>query len=94
MRSRFTAFARGDREHLRRSWHPSTRPDDLDLDPELRWRRLEILGTAGGGPFETEGIVEFAAFWTRDGVRGELRERSRFVRDDGRWLYVDGDVRS
>ncbi len=90
MRSRFTAFATGDAEHLLRSWHPSTRPAGLDLDPEMRWRRLDILDTVAGGPFDAEGIVEFEAFFREDGAPGSMRERSRFVRENRTWLYLDG----
>lgn len=90
MRSRFTAFAIGDAEHLQRTWHPSTRPDALDLDDAVRWLRLDILGTERGGPFDADGIVEFEAFYREAGVRGSMRERSRFTREDRVWFYVDG----
>ena len=90
MRSRFTAFARGDVEHLRRTWHPDTRPAELDLDPSMRWTRLEIVDRSGGSLFDTEGVVEFRAHH-RDGGRDVVQhERSRFVRDAGRWVYRDG----
>lgn len=92
MRSRYTAFALGQAEHLLRSWHPSTRPDRIDLDPDLRWLRLDVLAKVGGGPFETEGVVEFEAIHRDARGRGVLHERSRFVREDGHWLYVDGAV--
>lgn len=93
MRSRYTAFAQGDVAHLLRSWHPSTRPAGLELDPGVRWLRLDILARERGGPFDTDGFVEFEAIHREDGRRGVLHERSRFVREDGRWLYVDGLVR-
>ena len=92
MRSRFTAFALGDADHLLATWHPTTRPDSLDLDASLRWRRLLIVDRAAGGPFDREGVVEFAAAWEQQGERGVLRERSRFVREGRSWFYVDGDV--
>ena len=92
MRSRFTAFARGEVRHLRRTWHPSTRPGAFDLDPDLEWRRLVILDTVGGGPFDRDGVVEFEAHWRQGAARGVLRERSRFLREQREWLYVDGDV--
>ena len=94
MRSRFTAFARGDVAWLQASWHPGTRPEALDLGDDLEWRRLDILDTAAGGPFDDAGEVEFVATWRSRGTgeRGRLHERSRFVREGGRWLYVDGDV--
>ena len=84
MRSRFTAFALGDRNHLLVSWHPDTRPDDLELDDAMRWYRLDIESTSGGSPFDTEGEVTFTAFYKTGSERGSLHERSRFGRDGGR----------
>lgn len=92
MRSRYTAFAIGDAGYLLRSWHPSTRPTSLDLDPEVRWLRLDILAKVGGGPFDAEGVVEFEAIHRDANGRGVLHERSRFVREHGHWYYVDGDL--
>ncbi len=94
MRSRFTAFAVGDTGHLLRTWHPSTRPAGLELDGDVRWIRLDILSHERGGPFDTDGVVEFAAFHRDGDGPGVLRERSRFVRVDRIWSYVDGDVRA
>ncbi|WP_188436498.1 YchJ family protein [Microbacterium murale] len=90
MRSRFTAFAVGDSPYLLRSWHPSTRPGDLELDTDIRWTRLDILETEAGGPFDTSGFVAFEAFYRERGVQASLKERSRFVREVGIWSYVDG----
>lgn len=92
MRSRFSAFAIGDAPYLLRSWHPSVRPDVLDLDPHTRWLWLEITAKEGGGPFDTEGTVAFVAAYRDESGRGELRERSRFVREGRDWFYLDGDV--
>ncbi|GAA4353800.1 YchJ family protein [Microbacterium rhizosphaerae] len=92
MRSRYTAFATGDVDHLARTWHPRTRPTQLDLDPDQRWTGLRILTTVAGGEDDADGIVAFEASWAEGGERGTLRERSRFSRRGGRWVYVDGDV--
>lgn len=92
MRSRYTAFALGDRRHLEDSWHPSTRPARLDLDAGLEWIGLSILDTAAGAAGDTRGVVAFRARWRDGRTTGELSERSRFVRQRGRWWYVDGDV--
>jgi SEC-C motif domain protein len=99
MRSRYTAFATGDVDYLLATWHPSTRPDELELDEHMRWRRLDVLATDAGGPWDDAGSVEFVAQYRIDdgtsaGQRGRLHETSRFVREGGRWLYVDGDVGS
>ncbi|OLL16324.1 hypothetical protein BKE56_023255 [Rhodococcus sp. M8] len=89
MRSRYTAFTVGDEAYLRRTWHPGTRPVRLDLDPAQRWTGLEVLRTSGGGFLHTEGTVEFRAHYRFGGHADVLHEHSRFVREDGRWLYVD-----
>lgn len=88
MRSRYSAFAVGDADYLRRTWHPSQRPADLTLDPAITWTRLAVLETSGGGLFDTTGTVRFRAVYTADGKRGVLAENSRFAREDGAWLYV------
>ncbi|OZG31033.1 hypothetical protein BH683_001050 [Williamsia sp. 1138] len=93
MRSRFTAFATGDRDYLLHSWHPRTRPAELDLDDAMRWYRLEIESTRGGSPFDSTGEVAFTAFYrVQGGTAGSLMERSTFERLDGRWVYVDGTI--
>ena len=91
MRSRYTAYVLRDTAYLLTTWHPSTRPASLDLDPQLAWRSLEVIRTERGGPLDREGVVEFAARYVDDGERGVLHEVGRFVRDD-RWRYVDGVV--
>jgi len=89
MRSRYSAYAVLDDEYLRHSWHPSTRPRRIALDPELAWVELEIVAVDGGGPFDQEGTVEFRAHHQRDGRPGVLHEVSRFTRVDRRWVYLD-----
>ncbi|MBW4717643.1 SEC-C domain-containing protein [Saccharothrix sp. SC076] len=89
MRSRYSAFALGEADYLLATWHPSTRPATLDLDPDQRWLRLEVLDRTDGGLFHTTGTVEFRAIYRWRGRRDELREHSRFVRENGRWLYVE-----
>lgn len=89
MRSRYSAFAVHDAPYLLRSWHPSTRPESIDFDPEQRWTRLEILGTTGGTAFRNEGTVEFRAHFTVRGRAGDQHENSGFARVDGEWVYVD-----
>jgi SEC-C motif-containing protein len=89
MRSRFSAYVVGDAVYVRRTWHPSGRPRDLDLDDGVRWYRLDVLRTVRGGEHDTDGVVEFRAFFRSDDGPGDLHEVSRFVRDRGRWVYVD-----
>lgn len=85
MRSRYAAYALGELDHVFRTWHPRTRPAALSPDPSLTWTGLTVLGSGADW-------VEFRATHVRDGVAGELHERSRFEQRRGRWVYVDGEV--
>ncbi|WP_342129687.1 YchJ family protein [Hydrogenophaga sp. OTU3427] len=90
MRSRYSAFVREDAAYLLSTWHASTRPAAIDFEPGQRWLGLAVRQhrVVDG----THAEVEFVAR-SRLGGRGHrLHERSRFVREDGRWHYVDGDL--
>lgn len=89
MRSRFEAFRDNDVDWLLASWHASTRPVALDLSSNPTWRGLKIIDTAAGGGSDAEGIVEFKATYLVHGCLEVMHERSRFVREDGRWYYLD-----
>ncbi|WP_250634118.1 YchJ family protein [Pinirhizobacter soli] len=91
MRSRYSAFVLGLPDYLLASWHPSTRPSTLDLDPGVRWLGLDIKKAAGDG---NQATVEFVARSRHGGGPAHRQhELSRFVHEDGRWFYLDGDVR-
>jgi SEC-C motif-containing protein len=88
MRARYSAFAVGDVAYLTRSWHPSTRPKNVRISPDQRWVGLDVLATTKGNLLDQEGEVEFVARFERAGTAGALHELSRFVRQDGRWVYL------
>ncbi|MBM3398377.1 MAG: hypothetical protein FJY28_07045 [Betaproteobacteria bacterium] len=90
MRSRYSAFVRGDVPYLLATWHPSQRPAELTLESGGKWLGLEIKQHKVTGADTAE--VEFVARFRVGGKAVRQHERSRFVREDGRWLYVDGDV--
>ena len=89
MRSRYSAFAVGNAGYLLATWHSTTRPRALELDPGVRRTRLDGLATTGA-LLAAEGTVEFVAHSVVDGARSAQHENSRFVREDGRWRYLDG----
>ena len=80
MRSRYTAFVKEDKDYLLRTWHESTRPKELDFEP-LHWRSLKI-----------EAFMPLSETTARDdaGNMITLKENSRFVKENGRWYYIDG----
>jgi SEC-C motif domain protein len=88
MRSRYSAYAVTDADHLFRTWHPRTRPEHVLGTPGTTWTGLEILDVVDGGPDDTTGIVEFRASYVDPTGPGELHERSTFERRAHRWVYV------
>ena len=89
MRSRYSAFVLGDLPYLLATWHASTRPADLTLDAAAKWLGLDVRSCRVLDAEHAE--VEFVARYRESGRAVRLHERSRFVRESGRWFYVDGD---
>jgi len=89
MRSRYSAFVLEDAAYLQATWHASQRPATLDFDPATRWLGLSVKDFQVTG--EDRAEVEFVARYRMAGRAVRLHERSRFVREAGRWFYVDGD---
>lgn len=92
MRSRYSAFALGNEAYLRQSWAAEKLPTEPLLDPGIRWLALSILSTEAGGELDPTGVVTFVARYKINGRAGRMQERSRFVREQGLWRYLDGEV--
>lgn len=94
MRSRFTAYYRKNLDYLLFSWHPDTRPAQMGPDEleGIKWLDLTITDRQQGQASDSEGTVSFSARFKIGGKAGRLREKSRFVRLDGYWYYLDGEI--
>jgi len=90
MRSRYSAFVREDAPYLLATWHAAQRPPAIDFEPGTRWLGLEVRAHRLLDASHAE--VEFVARSRHAGRAHRLHERSRFVCEDGRWYYVDGDL--
>ena len=95
MRSRYTAFCQGDVDYLIATRHPehrkpSVRDELIKSIDNAKWLGLTIINTQKGKKHDATGIVEFEAVYQVT-EPGQLHERSRFVKIDGQWFYVDGD---
>jgi SEC-C motif-containing protein len=88
MRSRYTAFAHERADYLLATWHVSHRPASIAFDAGTRWLGLQVKGHWQADVDHAE--VEFVAR-QRDaaGRAHRLHERSRFLREAGRWYYLD-----
>jgi SEC-C motif-containing protein len=91
MRSRYCAFVLEDAVYLRATWHPSTRPAELAFEAGTKWLGLEVRSARQLDADHAE--VEFVARSRLAGRGHRLHERSRFVRESGRWYYLDGELK-
>ncbi len=92
MRSRYTAYTFENEDYLLATWHSSTRPDPLKLadGPHKKWLGLQVSRHTQIG--RNHSVVEFIARYKVGGRAHRLHEISRFVREGGRWFYVDGET--
>lgn len=94
MRSRYTAYTLKNEAYLLKTWHPQTRPADLNLNSDQSvWQSLSILACHKGLEFDDEGTVEFTATYQLNETARTLHETSRFIRETDTWLYLDGKIK-
>ena len=92
MRSRYSAYVLRLADYLLATWHPASRPASIDFEPGLRWLGLQVLDHRPVD--DNHATVAFVARSKLAGRAQRLAETSRFVREGGRWLYVDGDLQA
>ncbi|MDB5945367.1 MAG: hypothetical protein JWQ33_393 [Ramlibacter sp.] len=91
MRSRYSAYVLGNSDYLLATWDAAHRPQQFTLDAGAKWLGLEVRSHRSIDPSHAE--VEFVArYRPASGQAVRLHERSRFVRQNGRWFYLDGDM--
>ena len=88
MRSRYSAFVLQRRDYLLATWHAAQRPSTLEFEPGAQWLGLDVRRHRVLDADHAE--VEFVARYRVAGKAVRLHERSRFIREGGRWYYVDG----
>ncbi|NCW77931.1 MAG: hypothetical protein EBV64_08225 [Oxalobacteraceae bacterium] len=91
MRSRYTAYVLANEAYLKATWDPATCPAEELIEPSIKWDGLEVRAAQEEG---NDGTVEFIARAKVGGRARRLHETSRFIRRDGRWWYVDGDIKA
>jgi len=96
MRSRYTAFCRGDSEYLLATQHPAKRQADdrqtlAQTIAETDWVGLRVLASHNVAQTE-RGYVEFVAFYQNKGSIGQLHEKSEFIWQADRWYYLQGTI--
>lgn len=98
MRSRYSAYVLCDVNYLLHTTHPSTRKfhdreSIKNWAEQSAWQKLEVLSTAGGNVKDKKGTVEFKAYYLDLNSQPHVHyEHSRFIKELGKWFYVDGKV--
>jgi SEC-C motif domain protein len=91
MRSRYSAFVVKQETYLLATWDVAKRPRSLDLSNDTTcWQRLEIIRCHKGRADQSQGTVEFKAYFQQDEEDFVLHEISRFAKKNAVWLYIDG----
>jgi SEC-C motif-containing protein len=94
MRSRYSAYVLKREDYLLASWHRDTRPGSLGLasqQPSPTWLGLTICDHSLDDADHAR--VEFIARYRLGGGRAQRQhEISRFVQENSRWYYVDGEI--
>lgn len=88
MRSRYSAYALQISDYLQQTWHAHYRPQDLTLQADIKWIGLQIIEFQSA---PESASVEFEARLLHAGKVEALHELSRFVLQQGQWLYTSGD---
>jgi SEC-C motif-containing protein len=90
MRSRYSAYVLCNEQYLLATWHSSTRPGSIPFSKNQKWLGLNVIDASvtGGATAEVEFIARSRV---SNAAAVRQHERSRFVREGGRWFYVDGD---
>lgn len=89
MKSRYSAYVKNLAKYLEDTWHAKTRPVEFQLDKDsgFRWLKLEVTDTQENA---NEATVSFKAVYNMNGQEGVMQEKSKFLKEDGKWYYLDG----
>lgn len=96
MRSRYSAYASIAPEYLLESTYFKERDkfsknEITNWAKENQWQKLEIISTKNGQISDEKGEVIFKAYFKNvDGVPFIHHEHSTFVKENGKWFYVNG----
>jgi SEC-C motif-containing protein len=94
MRARYSAYALGLVDFIVATYHPSCQAEndrqEIEQGTQTQWTKLVVL-EAENGHHADEGFVSFKAYFEQNGEHYSLQERSRFIRENGRWYYIDGE---
>jgi SEC-C motif-containing protein len=92
MRSRYSAFSKGEIDYILASHHPATRsqvnPQEIqDWSKKSKWKGLEIKHSHQDA---YQGEVEFIASYETEGQDYRHHEIATFKKHEDKWYFFDG----
>lgn len=98
MRSRYSAYVEHAINYIVATCVKKSGKQDIDITQTKSWsensiwRGLTIVSVSQGGPDDTDGVVEFEAAYEHEGLQDIHHEKAKFKKEDGKWLYDEGDI--
>ncbi|MDD9155409.1 YchJ family metal-binding protein [Aliivibrio sp. S4TY2] len=96
MRSRYSAHVKKLTQYIIDTYHPTCNAEEfkegIEDSIQLDWRKLKVTSAHLSAQVDNEGFVSFKATYSEDGQLHQLKEHSRFLKEDGKWYYIDGEV--
>ncbi len=94
MRSRYSAFVLDKMDYLKLSHSKKTVKsfnfkNTSAWTKSVQWIKLDILFTKNGLPTDIDGYVEFKAYFIEMGKIDFIYGRSRFIKENNHWVYLD-----
>lgn len=94
MRARFSAYTLGLIDFIVATYHPSCHAQNqiegIEDGCKLTWTKLVVKHSVNSS--DQEGFVHFKAYYIENGQSGYLEEKSRFIKENNRWFYIDGEL--
>lgn len=96
MRSRYSAHVKQLVQYIIDTYHPSCHAEEFRNgileSTELEWRKLKVLSSHLSTMSPYEGFVSFKATYSENNQLHQLKEHSRFLKENGKWYYIDGEI--
>lgn len=96
MKSRYAAYAKKEINYLLQTTHPGLDTVYEDLEAwanSTTWTRLEILTSSDGLAHQSNGRIEFKAYYLDQATKThQHHEKSEFSKIDGQWYYSSGEI--
>ena len=99
LRARYTAHVKIEIPYIIATIHPDKKGEYdekviKDWAESAVWEKLEVSSTTKGGKEDSEGKVEFTAYYREKNKKQVHSEVALFKKSEGKWYFYDAEVPS